>query len=272
MTIQKCFWKMTVLLALSAGPFLAAVESAEAGAAKPVTPSAAPKPATGDNTSGPTLYPDAKNEAAWPGKGVIRSFGWMAGERKAFWKQRQKDEGAVVFVGDSLTGGWKNLAKDFPKLKVANRGIGGDVSRGALFRFKEDALDLNPKALVIEIGTNDLTASGSPADMLSNLADMVVMAEKERPSMPVVLCTIPPSANPKAPIKVNDRNAINEGIRKMASGHKHTHFCDLYAALANPDGSPKPEYFTDDKLHLSAAGHTKWAEVLTPIFEKLKLQ
>ena len=56
------------------------------------------------------------------------------------------------FVGDSLTGGWKNLAKDFPKLKVANRGLGGDVSRGALFRFKEDALDLNPKAVVIEIG------------------------------------------------------------------------------------------------------------------------
>src|SRR5438874_1351170 len=72
--------------------------------------------------SGPTPYPDAKNEAAWPGRGPIRAFDFMKGERAAFWKRREKDQGAVVFVGDSLIGGWKSLAKDFPNLKVANRG------------------------------------------------------------------------------------------------------------------------------------------------------
>lgn len=214
---------------------------------------------------GPKPYPDPKNEAAWPGKGVIRSFGFMVGERQAFWTNRPRDQGAVVFVGDSLTGGWKNLAKDFPKLKVANRGVGGDVSRGALFRFKQDVLALNPKAVVIEIGNNDLTAMGAPADMLA-------MAEKDKPGMPVVLCSIPPSANPKAPVKPESRKAMNEGIRKMASEHKNAHFCDLYTALANADGAPKPEYFADDKLHMNDAGHIKWAELLTPLFEKLKLE
>lgn len=244
-----------------AGPVNAvALKMASAAAAEP-------KPAV----DGPTPYPDPKNEAAWPGKGPIRSFGFMVGERQAFWKNRSKDQGAVVFVGDSLTGGWKNLAKDFPKLKVANRGVGGDVSRGVRFRFKEDVLDLNPKAVVIEIGNNDLTAAGASADMLSNLAELVAMAEKEKPGMPIVLCTIPPSANPKAPVKPESRKAMNEGIRKMASDHKHTHFCDLYVDLANADGSPKPEYFADDKLHLNDAGHTRWAELLRPIFEKLKL-
>jgi lysophospholipase L1-like esterase len=248
---------------------------AAAGSAKAVTleletpaAPAEPKPAA----DGPVPYPDPKDEAAWPGKGPIRAFGYMAGERQAFWRNRQRDQGAVAFVGDSLTGGWKNLAKDFPKLKTANRGIGGDVSRGALFRFEADVLDLNPKAVVIEIGNNDLTAFGAPADMLSNLAAMVAMAEKARPEMPVVLCSIPPSANPKAPVKPEARQAMNEGIRKIASEHRNTHFCDLFPALANADGSPKPEYFTDDLLHPNDAGHTKWAELLTPIFEKLKLQ
>ena len=230
------------------------------------------KPSATVSTDGPTPYPDPKNEAAWPGQGPIRSFDFMVGERKAFWANRQKDQGAVAFVGDSLTGGWKNLAKDFPKLKVANRGVGGDTSRGALFRFQQDVLDLNPKAVVIEIGNNDLTAMGAPADMLSNLADMVAMAEKEQPGMPVVICTIPPSANPKAPVKSESRQAMNQGVRKMASERKNTHFCDLYSALANADGSPKPEYFADDKLHMNDAGHAKWAELLTPIFEKLKIQ
>jgi len=241
------------------------------GPAQPAEPKAAAAPPVADSASGPIPYPNPSNEREWPGKGPIRSFDFMIGERKAFWAQRQKDQGAIVFVGDSLTGGWKSLAKDFPKFKVANRGLGGDTSRGALFRFKEDALDLNPKAMVIEIGNNDLTASGSPADMLSNLAAMLAMVEKERPGLPVVLCTIPPSANPKAPVKANDRQAMNDGIRKMASEHKNTHFCDLYTAAANADGSPNPDYFVADKLHLSDAGHARWAELLTPIFEKLKL-
>ncbi|MCX7009376.1 MAG: GDSL-type esterase/lipase family protein [Kiritimatiellaeota bacterium] len=229
---------------------------------------AAPKP----GVDGPTPYPDPKNESAWPGKGPIRAFGFMVGERQAFWAKRQQDQGAVVFVGDSLTGGWKNLAKDIPKLKVANRGLGGDTSRGALFRFKQDVLDLNPKAVVIEIGNNDLTAMGAPADMLSNLAAMVALAEKEKPGMPVVLCSIPPSANPKAPVKPESRQAMNTGIRQLAAEHATAHFGDLSTALANADGSPKLEYFAADKLHMNDAGHIKWAELLTPIFEKLKLE
>jgi hypothetical protein len=93
---------------------------------------------------GATPYPDANSEAAWPGKGPIRVFGWMAEARARFWKQRENDQGAVVFVGDALTSEWdaKQMAEAFPGLKVANRGVAGDVSRGVLFRFGEDVLDL----------------------------------------------------------------------------------------------------------------------------------
>ena len=65
---------------------------------------------------GPTPYPDPKDEAACPGQGPIRCFEWMTSNRAAFWKQRSRDQGAVVFVGDSLTGGWKPevLAENFP--------------------------------------------------------------------------------------------------------------------------------------------------------------
>ncbi len=218
-----------------------------------------------------TATPYPEKEQDWPGKGVIRKFGFMIGERNAIRARRDTDQGAVVFVGDSLTGGWKNLARDFPKLKVANCGVGGDVSRGVLFRFKEDVLDRNPKAIVIEIGNNDLTAAGSPSDMLSNLADLLSMVERQKPGTPVVLCSIPPSANPAAPVKAKDRQAMNEGIRKLAAEHKTTRFCDLYTATADAEGSPQPEYFVNDKLHLSDAGHVKWAELLTPILDQLKL-
>ena len=74
---------------------------------------------------------------------------------------------------------------------MANRGIGGDVSRGLLFRFKEDVLDLHPKAVVLLIGTNDLRKQDT-TDTISNIAAMLEMAEKQDASPPVILCQIPP--------------------------------------------------------------------------------
>ena len=215
-------------------------------------------------------YPD--NEKEFPGKGPARKFPFMQGERDAFWKQREKDQGAIAFVGDSLTGGWKSLAKDFAGIKVANRGVGGDTSRNVVFRLKEDVLDLNPRAIVVEIGNNDLTAMGHPVDTLSNVADILALAEKARPGMPVVLCSIPPSANPQAPVKADDRKAINEGLRKLAADRPTRRFCDLSAAMAAEDGSPKAEYFCDDKLHMNDLGHSKWSELLKPILNEMNVR
>ncbi len=87
-------------------------------------------PATGrERQSGPKPYPATVDQ--WPGVGVVRVFDWMPSRRSAFWRERETvGPGSVVFVGDSLTEGWRSLAADFPGLNIANRGIGGDVSRG----------------------------------------------------------------------------------------------------------------------------------------------
>jgi len=232
----------------------------------------APAIVQADASTGPTPYPDPKVDKDWPGKGPIRWFDWLPKYRQTYWEQRAKADGSIVFVGDSLTQNWGDIAKAFPKLKVANRGIGGDTSRGILFRYKEDVLDIHPKAIVILCGTNDLTAYGAPADAISNIADMLAQTEKLDPVPPVILCTTPPSANPKAPTKPGARQALNEGITKLAAAHKNVTLLDLYTICANADGSPKPECFNSDFLHFAAPGYVQWAKVLQPIFDKLKLK
>ena len=218
---------------------------------------------------GPTLYPDWKNEAAWPGKGPIRVFGWMVDNRKWFWTQREKDQGAVVFVGDSLTGNWKDLAKAFPGLKVANRGIGGDVSRGVLFRFREDVLDLKPHAVVLLVGSNDLSAHADPAITEQNIATILDQARQSDPNLPIVLCTIPPRDAANAPTKPGAPANLNARIAKLGAGKDHLIVLDLFTPLAAADGKPVAEYFAKDHLHLAAPGYEKWAELLRPALEKL---
>ncbi|MGC4003122.1 MAG: GDSL-type esterase/lipase family protein [Pirellulales bacterium] len=222
---------------------------------------------------GPTPYPDAKDEQAWPGKGPIRMFGWMVDHRNAFWKRRDADRGAVVFAGDSLTENWKAkpLGEAFPDWKLANRGIGGDTSRGLLFRFEEDVLDLEPRALVLCIGSNDLSAHGDPAGIAANIQTMLAAARKRFPELPIVLCTVPPRAHPQAPAKPGAHADLNARIKKLPADDKRIAVVDLVPVLGEDEGKPTKENFGEDRLHLAAPGYEKWGAALKPAFEKLGL-
>ena len=214
--------------------------SVQVSSLRAVDAASAPPASAAVAGNGPTPYPDPKNEAAWPGKGPIRCFGWMVENRKNFWTQREKDQGAIVFVGDSLTGGWKApmLAAAFPGLKIANRGVGGDTSRGVLFRFKEDVLDLKPRGIMLLVGGNDLSAHGNPAYAEENIAAMLDMVKAQDPSIPVILCQGPPSADPKAPLKPGARADLTAHIANVAVGRENVTVLNLFAAFGTPDGAP----------------------------------
>ncbi len=252
---------LLVALCVAAGSVVpSSVHSAEV-TASPAASDAAAK-------AGPTAYPT--DEARWPGKGVIRVFGWMVDNRREFWRQRDREQDRVVFAGDSLTAGWRSMKQDFPALPVANRGIGGDVSRGLLFRFQEDVLDLRPRAVVLLIGTNDLTAQQAPSDTVSNIESMITMARRYRSDLPFVVCTVPPSANPQAPVDPAKWKALNAGIASLAGRHAGVAVVDLAAPLSAPDGAFEPRYFAPDKLHLSAEGYGRWKSVLDPVLSTLR--
>ncbi len=221
--------------------------------------------------SSPTPFPDAKNEAAWPGTGPIRVHPWMVDNRAWFWTQRTAAQGSIVFVGDSLTGNWapKEFAAAFPGLKVANRGIGGDVSRGVLFRLGEDVLSLHPTAMVLCIGTNDLSCHADTAGVMANIAAIIDQARKQDPALPIVLCTIPPREVANAPTKPGALDDLNTRIATYAKDKPHLLLLDLHALLGGPVGELIPENFAQDKIHLAGPGYQKWAAAIKPLLAKL---
>ena len=232
--------------------------------------------------SGPAPYPDPNNASAWPGKGPVRWFDWMTANRKSFWARRTGDAGKILFVGDSIIGGWK-LEKDFPGKPVVNRGIGGEVSRGLLFRFQEDVLDLKPKAIVIHIGANDLSADGPIDGIVSNYNLLLDQARTACPGTPVVVLAVLPHGiptGPKAPgaglaaylQKVNARiPLLNEQLAKLAESKKDVVFVDSYSPFLLPDGSLDESLFNADKVHPTDAGHTKLAGVVDKALSDLHL-
>ena len=216
--------------------------------------------------------PAPEAEATLPGEGALRRYEGYVKRwntvRPQWAADVAKDQGAIVFLGDSITQGWGiDFKKSFDGLKLANRGIGGDTTRGMLLRLQEDVLSLHPKAVVLLMGTNDIEVE-VPVDAIGrNFQKIVATLKAHDPKMPVVVCRIfPSSASKKRPKETI--LAVNELIAAAVKNDPQFTVLDTYALFANAEGDALPALFPD-LLHLNAAGYAKWASALRPIFATL---
>jgi lysophospholipase L1-like esterase len=217
-------------------------------------------------------FPAPEAETTLPGEGALRRYDGYVKRwntiRPQWAADVAKDQGAVVFLGDSITQGWgTDFKKSFEGMKLANRGIGGDTTRGMLLRLKEDVLALHPKAVVILMGTNDIEVEVPVEAIGRNFQKIVAALKAHNPKMPVVVCRIfPSSATKKRPKETI--LAVNELFAAAVKGDPQFTVLDTYALFANPEGDALPALFPD-LLHLNPAGYAKWASALRPVFATL---
>lgn len=209
-----------------------------------------------------------------PGTGPIRRYDWFQKlwtEKRGGWAKRVKqDQGGIVFLGDSITQGWgANLNQLFPGIKTVNRGISGDTTRGVLLRLQEDVIALNPRGVVLLIGTNDLEEAAPPESTASNLKLMLAALKAHNPAMPIVLCNVfPSSATKKRPAEQIKK--INQLCYAVLKDEAQVTLLDTWALFANAQGDAKPEEFPD-LLHPNSVGYIKLATALRPVLETLGL-
>ena len=203
-----------------------------------------------------------------PGDGPIRRYPWFQrlwlAKRSAWAQQVKKDQKTLVFLGDSITQGWgDNMGNNFPGVKVANRGISGDTTRGMLIRLKEDVLSLNPSGVVMLMGTNDLEEGAKPPVIAGNLKLIVAALKKHNAKMPIILCNVFPSSASKkrSPADIKE---INKLYFEAVKGDPQITVIDTWTLFANEEGDAKQEEFPD-LLHPNKDGYEKWAAALTPI-------
>jgi lysophospholipase L1-like esterase len=208
-----------------------------------------------------------------PGSGPVRRYDWFQRlwqERRTKWStQVQQDQRAIVFLGDSITQGWHDdFDGAFPELKTANRGISGDTTRGVLVRLQEDVIALNPRAVVLLIGTNDLDeAGGNPWIVASNIRLIVEQLRAHNPAMPVVICQVmPSSAQKNRPAFLIRR--INQLILELTIDQPQVTVVDTWKLFAGPDNDAPAALFPD-LLHPNNLGYAKWAAALRPVFATL---
>ncbi len=207
-----------------------------------------------------------------PGVGPIRRYDWFQKlwhDRRAAWESsREKDTGAVIFLGDSITQQWESgLPAAFPGLKIANRGISGDTTRGVLIRMQEDVLALNPVAIVLLIGTNDLDEAATPEMIASNTKLILAAIKAHDPKTPVILCQVMPSS-PSKNRPAEKIKKVNELYLAAVKNDPQIIPLDTWLLFADANGDATIGEFPD-LLHPNEVGYAKWAAALNPIFATL---
>ncbi len=207
-----------------------------------------------------------------PGAGPIRRYDWFQRlwhERRSAWAQQVgQDQHAVVFLGDSITQGWGGgLGAAFPGVKVANRGISGDTTRGALIRLREDVIAVNPAAVVLLIGTNDLEEGAAPEVAAGNLKLILAALERHDRRMPIILCQVFPSSATKKRPAVQIK-ALNTLYLATVKNDPQVIYLETWPLFADAAGDAIADEFPD-LLHPNEVGYAKWAAALRPIFATL---
>jgi lysophospholipase L1-like esterase len=196
------------------------------------------------------------NDDGLPGVGPLRRYAWFRKlwhDKRTRWATEvQQDQGAVVLLGDSITQGWNDrLSAAFPGMKVANRGISGDTTRGVLIRLQDDVIAVKPKAVVLLIGTNDIEEGARPDVVESNVRSILAALKTHDPAMPIVLCQVlPSSAKMKRPAAIiKDTNAR---LLALVKNDPQVTPLDTWRLWADADGdAPIAEF--PDLLHLNDA-------------------
>lgn len=218
----------------------------------------------------------------FPPKGSPAEAGWgfYKGWEMGWSDQHQKllDRTAkggvdIMFLGDSLTALWDKEGKvewdtRFAPLKAANYGIGADSTRQVIWRLENGELDnLNPKLVVLMIGTNNLYNdhnSGTDPEIVAGIEKIVGLIRAKAPSAKILLLGVLPRQNAYFTDRIRNLNIV---LSAYAQANKIP-FANFHEKFLGTDVI-NPALFKADRVHLSPAGYAILGAELSPVVTSL---
>lgn len=177
----------------------------------------------------------------------------------------------VVFMGNSITEGWVKEDPEFFKTNnYEGRGISGQSSYQMLSRFREDVINLKPRMVVINGGTNDIAENTHPYNeeiTFGNIVSMVELAKAN--NIAVVLTSLLPADEFYWRPEIKDAPAkiisLNNRIKTYAK-ENDLPYADYYSEMIGENYALKEEY-SEDKVHPTLKGYKVMEEVIVPVIK-----
>lgn len=177
--------------------------------------------------------------------------------------------GQILFIGSSSIRLW-DLPKWFPDLSTINRGFGGSEVADSVHFYDRIVKPYQPRTIVMYAGDNDLAHGKSPAAVLDDFKEFVNKVQTDFPDTKIVYVAVKPSL--RRWNLIEQVRKTNDFIAKLAEDNAQVVFLDIDTPMIGQDGTPKPELFVKDGLHLSDDGYQLWSNLLRPHLTDVALQ
>lgn len=203
-------------------------------------------------------------------------------ENIAWWKQQnngfnaiaQERNAKIVFLGDSITDGWRKAGKTVWDAKIApldavNFGISGDKTENILWRLDSGNLSgkMNPKLVVLMIGTNNW--QNSPDDTARGVQAILERIHASHPKTKILLLAVFPRGADKTDAKRQTNAKLNAKIKKFAD-NRRVFWTDINKVFLEKDSKQTlPKSIMPDLLHPNTRGYQLWADAILPEIKKL---
>lgn len=182
----------------------------------------------------------------------------------------------VVFLGNSITEGWvQNDSAFFADHGYIGRGISGQTSTQLLLRFRQDVVALDPEAVVIHIGTNDVAENTGiyyPEFTMGNIESMVEIARSN--GIKVILAAVVPSTKFEWNRALGDRSKQIVELNKLIQTYalkNNIPYVDYHTAMKNEENGMDADT-APDGVHPSLEGYQMMERLVIPAIEKVLSQ
>ena len=209
---------------------------------------------------------------------VPRDPKWVA-RHEGFVQEAQKGGIDILFMGDSITDGWRGRGlnvwnKYYAPRHAANFGIGGDRTQHVLWRMDHGELDgIHPKVVVLMIGTNNTgkednhkTPRNTVPEVAEGVQAVVNDIRARLPDSKILLLAVFPRGTLDDPQRAQVA-LINTLIAKLDDG-KTVRFLDIGPKFLDFDGT-LPRSIMPDLLHPNAKGYQIWADAMEPALDEM---
>ncbi len=181
----------------------------------------------------------------------------------------------VVFLGDSITDGWRLNEYFSDERDFVNRGISGQITGQMLGRMIADVIDLKPSAVLVLAGTNDI-GRGVPLEAIEDNLTMIAELAEASKITPLVASLLPVSdyhkeENPgylqtvrRPPQTIR---ALNTWLQEFCRQHKYA-YVDYYSKLVDAAGFFQAD-LSDDGLHPNSKGYRIMAPIALEAIDKV---
>lgn len=173
----------------------------------------------------------------------------------------------VVFYGSSSIRGWDTLASDVGNSRAVNVGFGGSTLEACAHYFERLVVPLRPSSLVVYAGDNDLGDGRSPDYVVRSFRALLAKVMRDLGAVPFGFIAIKPS--PARASLIWRIREVNEAVRHEIASVPSAYFVDVFEPMLSAHGTPRPELFLEDGLHLSRTGYELWSAVLRPFRHRI---